>query len=565
MRYRTVTLAILLLEAVFVTPLCGQEATPGRIGLPQDWSARHVIFTNGASPATAALASRDPRAWVQWVRRTTPRLTRRAEPNLAAGYWQPPRPRPAPSFFNSRLDWAVSLGPNGGMALGESPAKFSFNLDETPDCKNDFVVFVINATPKAGKQANIVALNNLYSGPAPSLCSAAPGFLWSYAVGSGGISLSPVLSLDGKKVAFVENSTSHPTFDVLIWAAGQGRNATTGAVAPGGGSAVTRLDFTNTSVAGCFARPAADSKSSPFVDYDADVAYIGADNGVLYRIKEVFSGIPKLDYCILVSPGKPLTSPVFDFVSGKVFVSDGQSVFAFMPGIGAFMPAGSVRVAGRANSIVQSPIVDSTNGFVYVFSNHDLSNTSSIVSQMPVTLASRADAAIGPATSLPILAGDFDNGYYEIGPAAGSLYACGAQAGASARPALYRLAFNSATGVLNPVPAMANNRNPSTSSNLPGMCSGLAEFSDGTTDRLFVGVSSPGASRVMIWDITRPLTSSAARPVAYATNIGGSSAFTLDAVNPTRVSSIYFGTLAKSSGLPCGSGLFCAVKLSQTK
>jgi hypothetical protein len=130
--------------------------------------------------------------------------------------------------------------------------------------------------------------------------------------------------------------------------AGQGSSPTS-PVAPGtGGSSVISLDYTNVSTAGCTANAAADSNSSPFIDYKNNAAYVGADNGKLYRIKNVFSGTPTVDYCITVSANRALTSPVFDSFAGKVFISDGQSVFGFTPGASSFTAAGSIQVAGHS-------------------------------------------------------------------------------------------------------------------------------------------------------------------------------------------------------------------------
>ena len=572
---RLTLLAVLVLALCH--PLLAQETAAIGIGLPQDWSTRRVIFTNGASPQVAALAARDPRSWISWLRHSAPRWSQAARRSAA-------QQQNDPSFFEgtetrqlrkrrfgSRIDWAVSLGPNGGMPIGETPAQFSFDINGQPDCLNDFVVFVVDTTPGIGSQANIVAMNNLYSGPPPNTCGTNPTFMWSYAVGNGAIYLSPVLSLDGKKVAFVEASNPNPTLNVLTWISGQGTDATTGSVAPGtGGSSVASVDFTNTTVAGCAASPAGDSNSSPYVDYANDVAYVAADNGILYRIKGVFNGTPALDYCVKVLNGTArLTSPVFDSVSGKVFVSDGRSVYAFIPGANSFTPAGSIRIAGAADSIVLSLMVDSTNGFVYVFSSHDLTNANVVVSQMPVSLASHSDAFMGPAFSGQfILDGDFDNKYYDNGPAVGSLYACGTQSGANTKPALYTLSFQ-ADGTMNTTPVMSDNRNINSVANPNGTCSPLVEFFDGTSDRLFVGVgaigSTAGANLVTMWSITNRITSSNATPAASATNeLGGTSAFSVDnnSLLP-QASSIYFGTLAKGNNAPCGSGLYCAVKLTQ--
>ena len=563
----------------------GQEASP--IGLVDDWAARHVIFTNGGAPEAVARAQRDPRNLQQWLHRSWymwhGRPTQGFAPELDDWFGHDyRRPRPA----RLKTDWAMALGGTGGMPIGETPAKFTFNatapLTFPASCTNDFVVYVINANAAAGTQANIVAFNNLYTGITSSSCPngpqspvttnrTTPTFMWSYAVGSGPAVLSPVLSLDGKKVAFIEAAPSGgPVFHVLTWVAGQGTNATTGAVAPGsGGSSATSLAFTNTTVAGCAASVSADSDSSVYVDYANDVAYVGANNGRLYRINGVFKSTPTLDYCITVAAGRLLTSPVYDSVSGKVFVSDGQAVYGFIPGATSFTAAGSINVAGTATSVVLSPIVDSTNGYVYVFSNHNLTNTNSIVSQMPVSLATHIDAAIGPVSTTFVLDGTFDNKYFANGPSSGSLYVCGTQVGASTKPSLYTLTF-AASKQMNTTPAMSDNRNINTAANPAGYCSPLMEYYDGTNDRLFVGVGAPGATtggnRVTAWNINSRITSATATPAATAANqFGGTSAFSIDNNSSAfQASSIYFGTLAPSATASCGVNQYCAVKLTQS-
>ena len=46
--------------------------------------------------------------------------------------------------------------------------------------------------------------------------------MWSYRVGNGPNFLSPVLSLDGRKLALISSSTPNANFNVLTWVAGQG-------------------------------------------------------------------------------------------------------------------------------------------------------------------------------------------------------------------------------------------------------------------------------------------------------------------------------------------------------
>src|SRR5579884_2152224 len=531
------------------------------VSLVHDWSNHHIIYGNTDLGTLEVVARRDPRALSNWVHRNSYLL----QPPQTA-HFHPTGNK------NSHIDWAMSLGPKGGMPVAETPAKFSFDITQPPSCTKDFVVFVINATPSVGGQANIVALNNLYSGPAPapSLCGTVPTFMWSYAVGTGPVYLSPVLSEDGTKVAFLESASSGQIiFHVLTWVAGQGTNATTGAVAPGNGSSVTSLSYTNVTAPGCAISPKTASNASPYVDYNSDSAYVAADNGNLYRISGVFKGTPAVQYCVTVSANAAMTSPVFDPQSGKVFVSDGQKVYAYVPGATGFTAAGSIQVAGTAGSVTLSPIVDSTNGFVYVFANHNTTNKNAIVSQMPLLLNSHADAAIGPVSTGYVLDGQFDNNYYASGPSAGSLYACGTQTSAGTKPSLYTLNFNS-LGVLNSTPVMSNNVHINSSANPAGTCSPLLELFDGTNDRLFVGVgqqgSTSGANMVTMWSINTPITSAATTPTATATNyLGGTSAFSMDNFSSSpQASSIYFGTLATGTNAPCGSNLYCAVKLTQS-
>jgi len=563
-----------------------KESKEGHIGLPIDWSSRHVIFTNGGSPDVVAKTSRDPRSWINWVYRTSWAFPH--EP------WQPfPIPQPDPLVRHQmRIDWAMPLGKNAGMPLAESPAKYSFNITGTPSCANDFVVYTIAATPGAG-QANIVAFNNLYTGTISSSCPTAnqsppngdltqPTFMWAYAAGSGGSALSPTLSLNGQKVAFIESGTqsslANPAyFDVLTWTAGQGTSATTPKVISAG-SSLSRLNYTNSGVSGC-GTGTSNSNSSPYIDYTNDAAYIGADNGMLYRISPVFNGTPAVQFCVTVNAGHLLTSPVYDSYTNQVFVSDGFSLYSYTVNSSSFTLTASTTVsstsAANKDPLILSPIVDSTNGFVYVFASADTTNTYSIVAQFNTSLTSSSIVDIGPAggNAMYIFDGDFDNAYFASGPTtgAGTLYACGTQTGSNNAPALYALGFTSGTGAMTST-SMADNTNINNGSN--GYCSPLMDFFDGTNDRLFVGVgslgSTGGANLVTEWSTNSRIASTTTPPTNSATNEwGGTSAFSIDNVSTEdQAASIYFGTLAPaaSGASPaCPKGQYCAIKLTQSQ
>jgi len=567
------------LLSVSHSALRAEQPKPGRVGLPLDWSTRHMLFTNGGTAEMSAAAARDPRSWIHWAMRS--------------GYLFPSNGVRLSQLLSKKrlgIDWAISLGATGGMPIGETPAKYSFDVSGNYSCSNDFVVFTITAAPSA-TQANIVAFNNLYTGTTSSSCPfgpqkppttdyTQPTFMWAYGVGTGAIHLSPVLSLNGSQVAFVESATD-AMFDVLTWVAGQGTSATA-PTAPGtGGSSVSRLNYTNTTVTGCTANAAGNSDSSPYIDYINNVAYVGADNGELYRITNVFGGTPAVQYCTTVNARTSLTSPVYDSINNTVYVSDGHAVYAYTPGATGFTLVKSVTIASAAftgNPIILSPIVDSTNGFVYVFSAADTTNAHTVVVQLNLGLTTQVVADLGPTlpnTTGFMLDGDFDNAYYTSGPTtgAGTLYTCGTEATAGSKPSLYALSFASPSGAMNATPAMSDNRHINTAATPNGSCSPLLDFFDGTTDRLFVGVGNfngtTGGNVVTEWNVNTRIPSNATTPNATATNEwGGTSAFTIDNVSPTyQAASIYFGTLrpaAAPNTTPCGTGNYCAIKLTQS-
>jgi hypothetical protein len=562
--------------AIGLPTLSRAQAQFDRIGLPTDWSTRHIIFTSGASVEVAAKMARDPRSWIQWARRNGSLFSDRGR--------GPERPLPSRLRQHMHFDWAMSLGPNGGMPIGETPAKYSFNTTGY-SCASDFVVYVIGATPSA-TQANILAFNNLYTGTASSSCPfgpqtppttdfTQPTFMWSYQVGTGAVNLSPVLSFTGSQIAFIE-SANHAMLDVLTWVSGQGTSATAPATPGTGGSSVVRLDYTNTTVTGCTANAAGDSNSSPYIDYGSNSAYVGADNGELYRISKVFNGTPAVEYCITVNAGAALTSPVYDSVSNEVFVSDGHSVYAYTPGATGFTLVKSIAVAKASvtgSPIILSPIVDSTNGFVYVFSRADSTDAHSIAAQLNTALTTQTTASIGLPGAQYVLDGDFDNAYFTTGPMAGggTLYACGTDANSGSKPSLYALSFSAPNGLMNTAPAMSDNRHINGATNPNGSCSPLLDFYDGTNDRLFVGTGNytgtGGANLVTEWNVNTRIPSNATTPNSTATNEwGGTSAFSIDNVSPDpQTSSIYFGTLQPAtSAAPCGTGNYCAVKLTQS-
>ncbi len=301
------------------------------------------------------------------------------------------------------------------------PAKFSFDVTAAPDCTNDFVVFPVNVAG-SGTQPNIVAFNILYSGTNPTngICNRAVNppiddgvsatTTWSYNVTAAGglVPTSPALSLDGSKVVFVESgpgTTAH--FHVLAWHSGDGVNAgnlqsvtspvqlTSGfsATQPAAGSGTVTDLALNTGTT------QSDTLSSPFIDYTNDLAYVGNDSGILFRIKNVLcttaactgggSPAPTLDgswgtggaLTVGGTCSGKVSGPVIDGGTGNIFVgcSDGL-IYGFTP-TGAALATASVTVGdgSATGGIVDPPTIDAVRGFVYAVSGASAGGTSVIV------------------------------------------------------------------------------------------------------------------------------------------------------------------------------------------
>jgi hypothetical protein len=320
---------------------------------------------------------------------------------------------------------------------------------------------------------NIVAFNHLYSTQGGDCLGNAgngsgPQVYWSYFTGTGQALTSIVLSLDGGKVAFVENAAGGATLRILKWKAGEGTGAgypvaptTTlsagqswAANCPAGNSCVFGIAFN-----GAFL----DTDSPPFYNYSSDTLYVGDDSSRMHKFTGVFNGTPAevtTGWPIQVNAATNLTGPVFDSVSGNIFVGDSSGRLSYIREIGSAVgacAAGSPPCLGTPNlhvgtaggSIVDSPIVDGSTGRVLAFNGNDTTNHGTVL-QASTALAGAVSFAIATVGTGPIYSGAFDNTYItSASPSiAGHMYVCGKDpAAGGARPAIYQLSFNG-TGVL---------------------------------------------------------------------------------------------------------------------
>ena len=618
---------IVVLLAAFVAAVLFGKVVPGggRVTayrpIPEfhDWSTRHVVYSRWGYLGDLHSAASDPRASFSW-RRRSPDAEYRRPPWRPI--WRPHRIR-RPGI---ERDWSINLG-TAGTAPNMYPAKFSFDITQAPSCANDYVVFPIAAKGSA-TQPNLVAFNNLYSGTAggTGLCNrTASGsdlgnsatVLWSYKVqgiaGGGDVPTSPVISFDpngtgtGTKIAFVESiagSAAH--FHVLAWKSGDGKNAgnlqnvlTPATISAFSTTAPVAGSGTATDLALGAAATGTDTLSSPFVDYFRDVAYVGNDLGILYRVKDVFcpSGnsdcagttkpAPSLDAtwgsagAVTVCSGR-LTGPVLDFTTLNVYVgcSDGKLYSVSQSGTVKSITVGDGVASKTYGGIVDPPIVDGLNGFVYAVSGSANAGANGVLVQAKMDFSSSVAVPVGVGNQCNIHAPQFNNAYYTSPTTAGALVYVGGVAGTVSQPCspsstttgnifVYAATFGAGGVMTSGTPASSLNAGGG-----PGAeWAPLLEFYNPTTatDWLFVAARQSNQTNMASVNITTSAFGTFANFVTYGL---GPSGMIVDndantATSP-QAASIYFNAQQENatctnnsnpSNLAATGG--CAVKLTQ--
>jgi hypothetical protein len=569
----------------------------GPLHMSVDWSSRHLIYSGPPKGPNAWTAMRDPR----FLRHLSMYGYHPSFGEEREGFhdWRDRRehwPIRWPERPALQRDWQFDLGANSLTTNGFNyfiyPAKFSFDINATPSCTNDFLVFPTGLPGSTGGQASIVALDQLYSGNGAGgtgICGTGqPSVKWAYntnlaADTSGNILSSPVLSFDGSKVAFVETNAgggSVAVLKILKWVSGQG--AVTAAVAPTAittGNAWATCPTTGTSClfSLTFSNSASASISSPFYNYSDDTLYVGDDNGVLHKFTGVFNGTPAEvtsgGWPFTISAGNFLTGPVFDAVSGNIFVADTITSLYYVREIGSTVgacasgtppcigtPSLTVSDPNVAEGVFDPPTVDQTSQRVFVFTGFNPSDNAAVI-QATTALANPIDTVLQGGYN-PIFSGAFDKNYNSGNYASGFLYACGTNP-----MGLYRIGFNS-SGVMNSTKG-AGSVNVEISGDSGPFCTPITEILNGTNDFLFFGVdalgSPTGCSNGCVLSLN--LTGMSWPPSVSALSSlpvpNGPSGIVVDNVgNGGQESSIYFGPQANNCTSPSGSG--CAVKATQS-
>jgi hypothetical protein len=437
--------------------LTGQASPNANVTLPAvtDWSHQHVIFSRPATLDETRKVRQDPRYWQQQHRRSLARLPDAASREVTSSELQ----LDMASLLGTKADWSLDLGLGASLGARNYPAKYSLGIANAQCAmapQPDFVVYNTSVTGSA-TQASIAAFDNLYSG-----CSGTvPSVYWAYRTG-GRVMTSPVFSRDGTQIAFVQETAALSGVLVLLkWAASTTEAVNNPlaltAIMPSaypacGAPCLTTIPLWDGSATD-------DTNSSVFYDYANDVAYVGDDSGFLHKYTPVFNAVPREvttgGWPVKVNPGAAtaLTSPVYDFSSGNVFVAD----------VGGFLyrvdSSAAVTVSGQLDfsaaelgaGIVQGPVVDSTAGLVFVFASSDGSGgctglttdctavyklgTSFIASDTGVESTVGASTIPGNPPN-PLYIGAFDSAYENSVNATGNLYVCGNTGGP---PILYQV------------------------------------------------------------------------------------------------------------------------------
>jgi hypothetical protein len=570
------------------------------LGYSQDWSSRHLLMPGLRQEDILKAGVWEPRHVYNMVMR-----------QVAAEYrWRGivrQRPRPV------KIDWAVSME-NGYVPRKNFPAKYQFQVT-AESCNADYVVFGLTVT--SGTQANLVGINNLYTEATPKCNSGTPwvAFAYNTALHAGEqITTSPTISGDGTKVAFVSSTGSATYFHVLalpnpiptppsqtgtVLAPQTPTTCAAGPTVPG---CMTTLLITNAS---------GDSNSSPWIDYQSDTAYVGTDNGVLWKIFPVFNHgtAPALvndasNWPVAVSTqsNSVLTDPIVDDNSGKIFLGDGEG---YLYSVNLTNPAKTYSAAqtigwathGPGTGIVDAPIVvndsaNSTTDQVFAFTGcSSVLGIGGAVTQVPANFTTGAPTTsntvdlgsatgVGDCTTDNLLSGTFDNKFWTNGTTSGHLIACGFVSGTTrnplvpSNPKMYFFPF------ANHVITSAGASSFVIDTTVGEECSPLTEFYNGTTDRLFFGVGGPSTptegflqSSTITTSLTTPVcgTSATSSCVKAPAALGGTSGIVIDNQLSNGGTNIYFTTLGvgsvNSQKCNVSGGIanpYCAVKLTQS-
>lgn len=407
----------------------------------------------------------------------------------------------------------------------------------------------------------------------------------------------------GLKLNITAVSAASSHFHVLAWGSGASAGQNSSHLQSVFSPAIITTFSSNTPTAGSGAATelnfssATDTLSPPFVDYVNDLAYVGDDSGVLYRIKNVFctsvnlkctsNPVPSLDTSwgtnggLTVCSGQ-LTGPVLDFVTGNVFVgcSDGKLYMVSQGGTIKSVVVGDGVASETYGGIVDPPLVDGADGFVYAVSGSGNGGANGILLQAKTDLSSSVTALIGVGNQCNIHEPTPNNTYFTSITTTGALMyvaglgttgtvnqPCTAASGGTSTVQLYGVTFG-AGGTMTAGAPSSNTLNGGGGAGFEW--SPLLEFYNATTstDWLFISALQSAQNNFGSLNITNGF------PTGFGTlveeGVGASGMVVDNAANTTtyaQAASLYFNALQENAactnnttGAANGG---CAVKLTQ--
>jgi hypothetical protein len=455
---RMLRLGLATIPAVGLTLASAQQSPTSVQHVVTDWSSQRLVFGNpGTEQEALANGTHDrwlkivnnPRYIMQQLQRHSPaqgpaaqyvaKLEQAAQANKSGTgnqILQPQDKKKDKKKEKIKKDWSESIL-QGAVLPNAYPATWAFDYG-TPSCANDFALY---PTGSAGSTsaATIIAYHNLYD----TTCSGTvPAGYWAYNTGAGyTVTTSPTVSLDGTKVAFVQqNSSGSVELIVLKWVSGSGT--------VGVPTSPTLSTDISTCGAPCMTvstitSSLGDTYSSPYYDYDSDALYVGDNASDLYKITGIFKGTvtPPVTSVALPNTGNTVASPVYDQGSGCLFVADSggylNKVNSGVAGTVCTSTSFSTNLASeQVGGIYDAPLMDSTNGTIYAFVTDTSINGCSgncivqYLTSFTSGSAPHGEESIGFGGFFDYLwDGSLDNVYYSSSNGTGHIYAVGNSGG----------------------------------------------------------------------------------------------------------------------------------------
>ena len=450
-----------------------------------------------------------------------------------------------------------------------------------------------------------------------------PSVDWAYNTG-GTVSLSPVFSIDGTQIAFIQVSSNIASLVLLRLPTTLGGNGTL--TLPGTlNTASSASNYSTGCAAPCmysmtlYGSPN-DTWSSPYYDYNTDTLFVGDSNGQLHQFTPVFTDPP----AEVVGSGWPaqmafgttptddtnqLTSPVYDPSSGYVLVGLTTSVSTTTGGrlYGVVASTGAINGYsaqldvgyGIRDAVLMDPAA--SEAYVFIELNPCVNGVNcygtpynNIVDQFPLDFTSSTTPASvivsspsGTGSTSYQLSGTFDNTYYTSSSGTsptGNISMCSTGTPAT----LFQIPIISGTMLTTATtgPTLGNSDSINT---YYGRCSPVSEFynSSTSTDYIFLSVfegypagcyDDPTYGCVLSYNVTTPSSFSIGLIPGGVLNVSvpGFAAPTGGIIVDNAAtnlpgggeSQIYFVTQNPSSSTACVSGGsqdgVCAVQASQS-